>query len=58
MRDYIYTRIEKAAAASETGDAATRARRREAAEILAATKPEFANHWRAASAQPTVAVNR
>jgi hypothetical protein len=57
MRDYIYTRIEKAAA-SEAGDVALRARRREAAEILAATKPEFANHWRAASAQTTVAVNR
>lgn len=57
MRDYIYTRIEKAAA-DDVDDVASRGRRREAAEILAATKPEFANHWRAASAQPAVSANR
>ena len=47
LKDYIYARIEKAAL-SETGTPEERAARRDAAEILAATKPEFAARGRLA----------
>jgi hypothetical protein len=47
MKDYVYTRVEKMASSS-AGSADLQQRRRAATDILAATKPEFAQHAGAA----------